>query len=70
MNTRISKKPFGWNTRRVARSPFRTLAAAKKAEANYKRGRSIGFTRKSSLKSMGRIPRASGVYELGAKYAK
>lgn len=62
------KIPFGWNQTRVKRSPFKTLAAAKLAEAAYKRGRSIGFTRKSSLKSMGRIPRSSGTYALGVKY--
>jgi hypothetical protein len=44
------------------------MTRVKKAERNYKRGKSIGFTARSSLKSMGRIPRASGCYVLGDKY--
>ena len=64
----MANRPFAWNTRRVAKSPFKTLAAAKAAEKAYKKGQSIGFTRRSSLKSMGRIPRASGEYVLGSKY--
>ena len=83
-------KPFSWNTRKVARSPFRTLERAKKAERDYwaskvgpaharaskvgpahaRACKSIGFTARSSLKSMGRIPRASGNYVLGKKYRR
>ena len=59
---------YAWNTRKVARSPFRTLARAKKAEHDFFAKKSIGFTARSSLKSMGRIPRASGNYVLGKKY--
>ena len=62
------KKPFGWTTRRVARSRFKTLRKAKNVESAYRAGLSVGFTAKSSLKSMGRIPRSTGCYELGAKY--
>jgi hypothetical protein len=61
-------KKFAWNTRKVARSPFRNLTRARAAEKSSKKGRSIGFTATSSLKSMGRLPRANGCYELGAKY--
>jgi len=61
-------KRFAWSTRRVLKSPFRLLKTAKKAERLYKQGKSIGFTARSSLKSMGRIPRSSGCYELGDKY--
>ena len=57
-----------WNTRKVARSPFRTLERAKKAERDFWAKKPIGFTARSSLKSMGRIPRASGNYILGKKY--
>ena len=64
----MASKKFTWSTRRVAKSPFRTLERAKQAEASYKKGKSIGFTARSSLKSMGRIPRATGSYELGDKY--
>lgn len=62
------KRPFGWKTRRVARSRFKTLRKAKNVESAYRAGLSVGFTAKSSLKSMGRIPRSTGCYELGAKY--
>ena len=61
-------KPFPYNNRRTRRSPFRSTAAARKTEKAYKEGKRIGFTARSSLKSMGRIPRSSGCYELGAKY--
>ena len=67
--TVCSKKPYSLNTRKVARSPFRTMNTAKKAYNRYTRKQPIGFTATSSLKSMGIIPRASGCYELGAKYA-
>jgi len=60
--------PIPWNTRKVARSPFRTLERAKKAERNFWGKKPIGFTARSSLKSMGRIPRSSGKYVLGKKY--
>jgi hypothetical protein len=63
-----TSKKFAWSTRRVSKSPFRTLQRAKEAERSYKQGKSIGFTARSSLKSMGRIPRATGSYELGDKY--
>jgi len=62
-------RPYPFQTRSVKKSPFRNLAAAKKAEAAYYKKQSIGFTATSSLKAMGRIPRASGCYELGPKYA-
>jgi len=44
------------------------MTRVKKAERKYKRRSSIGFTARSSLKSMGRLPRSSGCYELGDKY--
>jgi hypothetical protein len=62
------RKKFAWNTRKVARSPFRNLTRAIRAEKMAASGRRIGFTATSSLKSMGRMPRANGCYELGAKY--
>ena len=39
------------------------------AEKKMRQGKAIGFTAKASLKSMGRIARSSGCYELGSKYA-
>jgi hypothetical protein len=62
-------KKFAWNTRRISRSPFGTRVRARNVERNYKKGKSVGFTALSSLKSQGRIPRSTGCYELGAKYA-
>ena len=64
----MSNKKFAWSTRRVAKSPFRSLNRAKQVETAYKKGKSVGFTAKSSLKSMRRIPRANGSYTLGDKY--
>lgn len=61
-------RPFSWKTRSVKKSPFKALATAKKAETAYWGRRAIGFTATSSLKAMGRIPRASGCYVLGPKY--
>jgi len=66
--TTCRNKKYNWSNKSIAKSPFRTLKNAKQAEKALKKGKSIGFTRKSSLKSMGRIPRASGCYELGNKY--
>ena len=63
------KKPFSWQTRSVKKSPFRNLTRAKAAERDFLAGRSVGFTARSSLKSMGRIPRSSGCYVIGSKYA-
>ena len=60
-------KPFPF-TRRVSKSPFKTLKRAKQAEAAMRQGRQVGFTARASLKSMGRVKRSSGCYELGAKY--
>lgn len=65
---KCKKQKYGWDTRRVARSPFRNLARARAAERAYHAGKSVGFTARSSLKSQGRIPRSSGCYELGKKY--
>jgi len=62
------KRPKAWNTRKVAKSPFKTLKAAKRAYRRFTRKQSIGFTATSSLKSMGIIPRSSGCYVLGNKY--
>jgi len=38
--------------------------------AKWKRGESIGFTMRSSLKAKGLIPRANGTYKVSAKYRK
>lgn len=54
------KRPYAAVTRRVAKSPFRTMAA-------LRRGRK-GFTARSSMKAMGLTPRSTGCYVLGPKY--
>jgi len=64
-NKTCRQTPFGWKTSRVAKSPFKTLKAAKKAESSTK---PIGFTATSSLKAMGRLSRSNGCYMLGPKY--
>jgi hypothetical protein len=61
-------RPVPLSAAAVAISPFKTVERAKAVEAAYKQHKSIGFTATSSLKSMGRIPRASGQYEVGNKY--
>lgn len=35
----------------------------------YKKGKSIGFTAKASLKAKGLLPRSNGRYVLGPKYS-
>lgn len=60
--------PYVWDKNRIEKSPFKSISDAKLAEKEYKKGKSIGFTRVSSLKSMGRIPRNNGSYQLGKKY--
>lgn len=70
-NTRMEcrRTPFPMQTRRVKKSPFKTTMKAKAALSKAKRSKPIGFTARSSLKSMGLIPRADGCYTLGSKYA-
>ena len=62
------QRAFGWKADRLAKSPFKTLKAAKKAESAVKANKSIGFTATSSLKAMGRLARSNGCYMLGPKY--
>ena len=63
-------KPFPWNKERVKRSPLKTMKRAKATYKAWKEGKPIGFSATTSLKSMGKIPRASGKYELGDKYVR
>ena len=62
------KTPYPISINRVKKSPLKTVAQTLKAKRDYKKGKSIGFTRRSSLKSMGLLPRADGCYKLGPKY--
>jgi len=54
-------KPMGGGTYRPTK---RNLKYLKK----WKRGESIGFTMRSSLKAKGLIPRANGTYKVSPKY--
>jgi hypothetical protein len=65
-----SKKPFAINKKRASMSPMKTVNSVTRAKKNFEKGLSIGFTKVSSLKSMGLIPRSSGCYMLGNKYTK
>ena len=62
------RTPYPIRAKSVKRSPLRTTVRVRKAERDFRAGRSIGFTARSSLKSMGRIPRSNGCYVLGNKY--
>jgi hypothetical protein len=64
------KFPFALNTKKIAKSPMKTLVVVLGIEKKFRKGQSIGFTYVSSLKSMGRIPRSNGCYILGNKYSK
>lgn len=66
--THTRKQPYSISTKRVKKSPFKTVSNVKKTLKAYKKGKKIGFTKKSSLRSMGLIPRSNGVYKLGPKY--
>lgn len=65
----VRTKPFALSSRRVKLSPFRSEASVKNTLKAHRSGRKIGFTQKSSLRSMGLIKRKDGKYALGPKYA-
>ena len=48
---------------------YRPTAKNREMLRRYKRGESIGFTGRSSLKAKGLITRSSGEYILGPKYS-
>lgn len=66
----VRRRPFAISTRRVKLSPFKNAASVRKTLKAYKSGRKIGFTQRSSLRSMGLIKRKDGKYALGAKYSR
>ena len=63
------KVQFPLDAKKVAKSPMKTLVLVLNTEKKFLKGLSVGFTRVSSLKSMGRIPRSNGCYTLGKKYS-
>lgn len=64
------KVPYSISAKRVAKSPFKNISALKKTLKAHKSGRRIGYTQKSSLRSMGLIKRSNGTYCLGDKYKR
>lgn len=70
----ISKKAFPINAKMIAKSPFKgneALVKKKIQQYNNKLTRmSVGFTFRSSLKSMGLIPRDNDLYMIGEKYRR
>lgn len=64
----------GGSTRRLRKGgAYKPTRKNKQLLRDYKRGKSIGFTAKASLKAKGMIPRTSskyrGKYVLGPKYS-
>lgn len=68
IKSKCRKRCYAISSRRVKKSHFKTMTSLKKTLKAYKKGRKIGFTQKSSLRSMGLIPRSNGCYKLGSKY--
>lgn len=63
------KSPSKISPKRVKNArPFASSASVKQALIDYKSGKSIGFSRISSLKAMGLLPRADGTYRVSNKY--
>ncbi len=63
-------RPFAMTYKRIRRSPLQNKKRVRATLKNYKAGKSVGFTARSSLKSMGLVPRSNGCYTLGNKYRK
>lgn len=66
--TNRRRKAYSISTSRVKKSPFRNVASVKRTLRKYRKGKKIGYTQRSSLRSMGLIPRSNGKYLLGNKY--
>lgn len=62
------KKAYPISISRVRKSPFRSVENVKQTLRKYRQGKKIGYTQRSSLRSMGLIPRINGKYSLGNKY--
>jgi len=62
------RKAYTISSIRVKKSPFKNNTSVKKTLRKFKKGRKIGYTQRSSLRSMGLIPRVNGKFVLGAKY--
>ena len=70
----INEEAFPINSKMIAKSPFKgneALVKKKIQQHNNKLTRmKVGFTFRSSLKSMGLIPRDNGMYIVGEKYRR
>lgn len=64
----IRARPFLISKINAEKSIFKTVQNIQKVLNDYHNGRSIGFTKIASLKSMGLLPRKDGSYKLGEKY--
>jgi len=66
--TRRNKKRGGGCGCMARRGGYRATAKNRKYVRQWKQGKSIGFTMRSSLKAKGLIPRASGKKVVSPKY--
>jgi hypothetical protein len=57
-----------WFRRCAKKGGYRATQRNKKYLSDYKKGKSIGFTMRSSLKAKGLIPRSNGTYKVSNKY--
>jgi hypothetical protein len=64
---KCKRTPYGIHTKRIRKSPY-TSRRVQGLLQNYHAGKSVGFTARSSLKSMGLLPRSNGCYTIGEKY--
>ena len=63
------RSPYKIQARRVSLSrPFQTVQDVKTALTDYGKGKSIGFSRVSSLIAMGLLPRSDGYFRVSTKY--
>jgi len=65
---RATKGGKKWFTRCKQRGGYSATQKNKKYLSLYKKGKSIGFTMRSSLKAKGLIPRANGTLKISNKY--
>lgn len=68
INKTMSTKPYPITRTKVEKSPMKTIQTVKTVLSHYRQGLSIGFSRISSLKSMGILPRKDGLYYVSDKY--
>ena len=65
---KLTKKGKQWFTRCGQKGGYTATQRNKKYLSLYKKGKSIGFTMRSSLKAKGLLPRANGTYKVSNKY--